>query len=209
MIRYPLYRRIYWTLRGFPAQRVLSLLEDSQWWPRERLEEFRNGKLRMLIEHCYAHVPYYREIMDGRGLKPSDIATSADLPKLPVLTKDIVRLNLKRIRADNIPDRQTYETRTGGTTGEPMRIRRRGSDSVWQVQSYVRGFSWGGLLPNMPRISLFGGSMGQGSSDTTLKRLFEKLLAQNIFLPAFELTRRNVGEYVARIRDSKARHLVA
>ena len=207
-MKYTLAKRIYWYLRRYPAQPVLDFLEESQWWPRERLEGLRNSKLQALIEHCYAHVPYYREVMDQRGLKPGDIATVADLPKLPLLTKDLVRENRERLRATNIPDKDTLEARSGGTTGEPVCIRRRKRDAAWHNQCYTRGLSWGGLRLGIPRILLFGGSLGQAHTAWWRQAATRLLGEKDLFLPAFELDRQNVGEYVQRMRDSSARHLI-
>jgi len=207
-MKYTLAKRIYWYLRRYPAQPVLDFLEESQWWPRERLEALRNNKLRALIEHCYAHVPYYRKVMDARRLKPGDFTSVRDLTKLPVLTKDLVRQNLSKLWADNIPAHKTHEARTGGTTGEPMRIRRWPPDVAWQTQCYARELSWGGLGVNQPRISLFGGSLGQPEPQTLRGRLAKFSKRKNLFLPAFELGPHNVADYAKKIQASPARHLL-
>jgi len=39
----------------------------------------------------YKNVPYYRNLMDQKGVTPNDIETIADLSKLPFLTKDDLR----------------------------------------------------------------------------------------------------------------------
>jgi len=209
MIRYPLIKRVYWSLKGYPAQRLLSLLEESQWWPKEKLSAFRNEKLAALIRHCYQNVPYYRQVMDERKLTPADITQIADLPKLPLLTKQIVRQNNERLWASNIPASQTGEARTGGTTGEPMCIRRRPVDVAWQRQCCVRGLSWGGLLPNTPKVALFGGSLGLQEETSTIRKILTRLLEpKDVLLPAYELKRNNVMDYVSAIRSSSCRHMI-
>lgn len=40
------------------------------------------------IAHAYAHAPAIRKIMDGAGVRPTDIRGAADLPKIPVTSKD-------------------------------------------------------------------------------------------------------------------------
>ena len=74
-------------IRGTHTMSCLRELEESQWWPVERIEELQSERLRRLITHAYEHVPYYRRVMDERRLTPSDIRSAADLTKLPVLTK--------------------------------------------------------------------------------------------------------------------------
>ncbi|MCJ7752342.1 MAG: phenylacetate--CoA ligase family protein, partial [Armatimonadetes bacterium] len=61
----------------------LAHLEKSQWWPHDQIVEQQAVHIRQLVEHGYAHVPYYRDRMNERGLQPVDIRTIEDLGKLP------------------------------------------------------------------------------------------------------------------------------
>ena len=60
-------------------------------WPAERIERAQRRRLRTIVRHAYGTVPYYRRVMDERGLRPDDFRTVADLPKLPVLDSLTVR----------------------------------------------------------------------------------------------------------------------
>jgi len=107
-------------LRNTRTMARLRELEQSQWWPRERLEELQSQRLTRLIAHAYAHVPYYRRVMDERGILPQDVHTAADLRKLPVLTRELIRLNFENLLADNIPRSRLWKASTGGSTGTPL-----------------------------------------------------------------------------------------
>src|SRR6266404_1226623 len=76
---------------GSGFKRWRQLLEESQWWDEQKLQEYQDQELRGLMRHCYEHVPYYRDVFNARGLKPADFQTAADLVKLPLLTKDDIR----------------------------------------------------------------------------------------------------------------------
>src|SRR5512137_1339408 len=93
-------------------------LRKSQYWPRERMDGYRLGKLRAMLEHSYENVPFYHEAFKSRGLKPSDIKTFADLSKLPVLTKADVIANMEKLRPRERGDASLEST--GGSTAEPM-----------------------------------------------------------------------------------------
>ena len=43
------------------------------------------------MRHVYEHVPYYRSLMEKKGVTPDDIRSVDDLHKLPFLTKDDLR----------------------------------------------------------------------------------------------------------------------
>jgi len=90
-------------LRGSSTMRRLSHLERSQWWDRERIEAQQQVHLRELIAHSYAHVPYYRRVMDDRGLRPDDIRTTEDLRRLPILTRAAIRANFREMLSDAVP----------------------------------------------------------------------------------------------------------
>ncbi|MFQ5612184.1 MAG: phenylacetate--CoA ligase family protein [Anaerolineae bacterium] len=56
-------------------------------------------RLKQTIAHGYANAPALRRLMDEAGLTPADIQSVADLPKIPVTTKD----QLAQMQKDNPP----------------------------------------------------------------------------------------------------------
>ena len=108
-------------LPALPAfYRTYCLLKKSQWWTRERLEEYQLQKLGRLLNHAYENVPYYKKVFDERGLNPKDIQDFNDLRKLPFLTKEIIRDNLGDFKARNYPAGKLEYVTTGGSTGVPL-----------------------------------------------------------------------------------------
>ncbi len=97
-----------------------AFLQESQWWSKEKLEEYQIQQFHELINHAYANVPYYRRVFDERGLKPRDIHNLEDLRKLLYLTKDIIRKHLKDLMATNYPVSKSHYATTGGSTGIPL-----------------------------------------------------------------------------------------
>ena len=59
--------------------------------PREEILRIQNEKLRKQVRHVYEHVPYYRNLMEEKGLTPDDIQTVDDIKKLPFLSKADLR----------------------------------------------------------------------------------------------------------------------
>ncbi len=107
-------------IRGTQTMRYLRELEESQWWPAERIEELQAERLRRLIRHVYENVPYYRKVMDDRGLGPDDIRSATDLSRMPVLTRELVRLNAADL-VSRVPLRTpVWKASTGGSTGTPL-----------------------------------------------------------------------------------------
>lgn len=87
------------------------------------LRRIQERKLRRLVRHAYGHVAHYRETMDGLGLKPDDIRTLEDLPRLPILTKTRLQaLPAKAKTADNIDLSRGRVFTTSGTSGLPLSV---------------------------------------------------------------------------------------
>ena len=59
--------------------------------PAEKLRELQSEKLIKQVKHVYEHVPYYRNLMDKKGVKPEDIRGIDDLKKLPFIEKSDLR----------------------------------------------------------------------------------------------------------------------
>ena len=59
--------------------------------PAEKLRELQSEKLIKQVKHVYEHVPYYRNLMDKKGVKPEDIRGIDDLKKLPFVEKSDLR----------------------------------------------------------------------------------------------------------------------
>ena len=58
---------------------------------REQIKAWQDARLIKQVQHVWDNVPYYRKKMEEKGLTPADIHGTADLHKLPFLTKDDLR----------------------------------------------------------------------------------------------------------------------
>ena len=58
---------------------------------REEILKIQNEKIVKQVKYVYDHVPYYRNLMDKKGVAPEDIQSVDDIKKLPFLTKDDLR----------------------------------------------------------------------------------------------------------------------
>ena len=65
--------------------------KDLETMPAEQIRALQEEKLKKQVKHVYEHVPYYRALMDKKGVKPEDIKGTDDLQKLPFLSKADLR----------------------------------------------------------------------------------------------------------------------
>lgn len=132
-IRNFFYPMKIWRLRRF--------FERTQYWPPERLRAWQDERLRQVVQVAYDRVPYWRDLFDRLHLRPADIQSVADLPKLPTLTRDGLRAEYERLRA---PGRWTQTVRSSGTSGKPLKIDMDASANALEFVYYWRHFSWAG-----------------------------------------------------------------
>ena len=99
-----------------------EFLDKSQWFSGKELGDYQDEQLRGIVEYAYQHVPYYREVLDERGLKPQDIATRADLSKLPTLDKKTIKARFADLLSDEFDLAKVSRGNTSGTTGSPLEI---------------------------------------------------------------------------------------
>ncbi|MFC1958332.1 phenylacetate--CoA ligase family protein [Chloroflexota bacterium] len=131
--------------RGTQTMKCLGELEDSQWWPRDKLLELQNQRLKELIKHAYDNVPYYRRVFDERSLKPIDIQRGEDLVKLPLLNKQLMRTRFTELMSQDFSARKPIRLSTGGSTGEPLSFYRTRYDQLnWGFAATQRALGWAG-----------------------------------------------------------------
>jgi len=159
--------------RGTRTMKCLKELEKSQWWPRDRILELQNQRLRQLVKHAYDNVPYYRRLFEERALSPNDVDSAGDLVKLPILTKKHIRDNFDQIMARDFPSKELMPSSTGGSSGEPLRFYSTRNDwRNWGFAASLRACGWTGCELGDKRI-LVG---GRNPDHTALRKTKDKVI---------------------------------
>jgi phenylacetate-CoA ligase len=114
---------------------------------RERLAQVQSRRLRSTVAWTYERVPYYRELMDARGVKPKDIATAEDVRLLPFTDKSALR-DTYPFGMFAVPMEQVVRLHSSsGTTGKPIVVGyTRGDINTWS-ELCARVAMLAGVLP--------------------------------------------------------------
>lgn len=86
------------------------------------MKKIKNNMLANLIVHAYNNVPFYHRTWKSLNLKPSDIRTSEDLTKLPVIRKIDIQRNPRDFIARNVNLDNCTKHLTSGSTGSRVTI---------------------------------------------------------------------------------------
>jgi len=95
----------------------LQFLERAGAWTRAHLETYQLREIKRIVTHAYQNTAGYRALYDEAGVHPDDIRCAEDLRAFPIVTREMIRDNLKAfsiLRPGN-----TYTT-TSGSTGVPF-----------------------------------------------------------------------------------------
>ncbi len=65
--------------------------KEIETMPVEEMKKLQSEKLLKQVKHVYENVPYYKNLMDEKCVKPEDIKGIEDLHKLPFITKADLR----------------------------------------------------------------------------------------------------------------------
>lgn len=171
----PLAQRIYYAAPRFLQELALSYAgrRHRKEWRREHFERWCahllerqfedaettsarvSGRLQAMVECAYQRSAFYRDRMDRRGVRPSDIRSAADLPLLPLLTKDEVRQNASAL-ATYAAGERVRPAHTSGTTGSALLVWL--SDECYQREYAYRSlhYSWAGATLD-DRCAVFAG----------------------------------------------------
>lgn len=86
----------------------------------DRLAVRQAGRLQRLIRYAHRYSPYYRALFNERRLHPSDIRTSADLARFPILDRNLARERIDDLISTEVNPRSLLRRTTSGSSGAPF-----------------------------------------------------------------------------------------
>ncbi len=176
-------------------------LEASQWWSPERLRDLQNQKLRRLIAQAYNNVPFYRQVMQARGLTPDDIQTTADLIKLPVVDKYVLTNNYPDpIRNHSLSERSLIPVTSSGSTGERLHYWTTKAQKAKKWAGLFRFWEMAGYQFGAP-YATFTVSANRGLRQYPLLAQLEWRLLRHLWLPMIEISDDKLAVYAQRLAD--------
>lgn len=188
------------SLAGYAQARLF--LEYTQYWDRENIERLQYRNLLALLNHCSRMAPYYRQLFAQIGFEPRrDFQSLADLSRIPILTKELARINAPELKAGEFPGSSVIE-RTSGSTGVPFEIAISTEQIVLEKAAVWRHWRWAGYRFRDPMaiVRTYVPKDGQPLITHDRTRNFR-------YYSAYHLDETNAQEYLKDIRNFKAQYL--
>jgi len=131
---------------SYPAK-VLGLLfqlEQSQWLSPERLRERQFGQIARLLAHAAGTVPFYRDRLDALDLTSPEALSPERWHDVPILSRRDIQHGGTALYSTGIPKDhgRTSEISTGGSTGQPVKVRCTGLTELYWRAFALRDHCW-------------------------------------------------------------------
>ncbi|KKU52785.1 MAG: hypothetical protein UX72_C0002G0016 [Parcubacteria group bacterium GW2011_GWA2_47_10] len=91
--------------------------------PQSIARHWQLRELRFQLRQAYSNVPFYRQLLDKKGVHPDDVRSFDDIQKLPIINKGLMRkVPVSELVNKTLPLWAYNWTETSGSTGEPFRF---------------------------------------------------------------------------------------
>jgi phenylacetate-CoA ligase len=171
---------------------------------RKTIEDFQFNRLRLLLEHAYNNVPFYRDRFNDLGLVPGDIRTMKDFAAFPSLTREDLQNHWKKIKATNFNNLQLSKGSSSGSTGVPVVYFKDPNASSAGKAAHQIGWELSGWEFGLKGLHIWGNPT---TVNKEWKRLSSKLktrIYNQYKYPAYQLTEKGkFDELVAYINKMK------
>lgn len=190
-----LYETAKYALRSYPI--IYPYIREVERLYAMTPEQLRMRNERRFLEifrRAYDKSPFYHKFYTEAGIKKEDITCLADIWKLPILTKDMVKQHADEMLT--VPHWMVIGANTSGTTGTPLRIYE-SWPAIWLKYAYLYcsrknyGFRMGQRI-----VSL------RGHLDKQISCI-KVHVSNTLYLSSYNINKATVRQYYEQIMEFK------
>jgi phenylacetate-CoA ligase len=190
-------------LKHHDTVKIRNDMERTQWLSLAHLEALRVERLRTFMADVGKHVPYYRNLFRDMAFDPSNIKSTSDITRLPLLTKDVIRANTDQLKSDVAKDLVRFNT--GGSSGEPLIFYLSNERVSHDVAAKWRATRWWNVDIGDPEIVVWGSPIELGTQDKV--RMIRDHVMRTKLIPAFEMSEEKLDIFLGEIRAMRPKML--
>ncbi len=191
---------------GQPYRQAVGQLLAQERWPPERLRDYQDARLREIVAVAYGRSPYYRRAFDAAGIRPYQICGVADLPRIPLLTKETVREHRAELLTRERPGQGWLAGHTSGTTGSPLEVWYDQATCILNNAVDRRQKVWGGMSDDA-WIGLLLGRVIVPPRQAAPPFWRTNWIQRQVWFSSFHMRDRWLGSYVVEMRRRGLRFL--
>ena len=185
---------------GVPFQRALRELQRTDEYNADDVRADQERRLRRMVCWAAKTVPYYRDLFRREGIDPASIRSIEDLPRIPTLDRETVRLQTEALRSEGVSRRRIVPGHSSGSTGTALRLFHTRQALGWEYAVIWRQRAWFRVKLG-ERFAAFGGQqvVPLGQSGPPFWR-YDRPRARMLF-SLYHLTPENLPVYVNELQS--------
>ncbi|HZP00891.1 MAG TPA: AMP-binding protein [Terriglobia bacterium] len=177
-------------LRYSPAMYAhIRELQSHEKWTAEEMTACQLKELQHCLDNARKFVPFYADY------PAIEFRSGADLARLPLLTREVVRENASRFISTNAPKSQLIRVGTTGTTGANLKVAYTTGIAQQNWAFAMRQWLWAGIQPRAPRLTFFG-SRVVPTGQTTPPYWAHNYLERQILVSIYHLSESAAPDYL-------------
>ncbi len=180
--------------------RILDELIKHEMASRDKIEQRQIAMLQYICDVARAHGEFYKKYL------PIRLTALSQLSQLPILSRDVVRVQGISMRNKGVPKGDQIWVSTTGTTGASLKVCYSPAVMRRNWAFRMQQFLWAGVAPRSPRITAFGSQiipLGQKSPPFWMHNIAE----DQIFVSIFHLSISYAADYVRFLKGHANRVL--
>ena len=125
---------------------LVELMDQSQWFTLEQLEQIQERDLVKLVRHHAANTPWFLDRLKAQDLAPSDLWTLRGLKRYKPFKKRDIQSAGDSFKSDNIPREHLPlgKASSSGSTGQPVTVSATRINSLFWAAHAFRDHQWAG-----------------------------------------------------------------
>jgi len=207
-MRRNIFLPLYWKyIKHLKVLDYYKELQAHQWNTLKENRDFQRKKLFNMIQYVSQNIPYYQRVIQEYNIQFSEDTIFADIKKLPLLTKDIIRKNFKQLY--KFRDNTYYRNSSGGSTGEPVIFYQDKDYFAWNTAVKIFFNEWAGRKIGEPMVKLWGSLTDILKSGQYFTEFLRRQLSGVTILGSSRMTEKDKFKYVRRINHIKPSLILA
>ena len=187
----------------------LDEFEKSQYYSLDKIQELQLQRLRQLLQHAYAHCPFYTRRFNEIGFNPDKLQSFDDFNQLPVLTKKDIQKHASEMKASNLNSDLIIPDQTGGSTGSPLHFFMDQDRVYSRNASAIRHDRWTGWDIGMKSAYLWGHRGDIAASKGIKAKLNQFLIDRRLILDTSNITSKRLAQFDLELQKYRPNLYVA
>jgi len=186
-----LQRRYYGS--GFSSW--CEVYDAQEYFTHDQINQWQVSEVRRLVDLASKYVPYYRDVFRKMGIEAKNVQALLDLRTFPILEKEVVRQNSKRLVDERRKQSDLIQDRTSGSTGTPLVV-------YWPMDVFPKWWAlherrvraWAGVSQNTPRAMVGGRPIVPGDSKGPYWRV--NAIWRQLYMSSYHISPETASQYI-------------